>query len=243
MVTSNKKWFPFKLYTCGIDQLKHCDNYEYNKNDISCSNKEFKLKNMSSPFVTLVKLFERFLYLTLFKTNYCSSLYFPHSLIIFFFCFSANSSKNDEWLMVDNIGDIPTVTVTDASKSFEHTKSFDSAKSSESLKSGDTVKSSDTPKTPDATKSQDSDKTPDSPKLVETPTKQSETSKQSEGSKIDALKNRIQDKGKGAFKWKLKKTPKGSESPNSGGNSCEKCRQVNTPNFLFASFRIHVYVM
>lgn len=137
----------------------------------------------------------------------------------------ANSSKNDEWLMVDNIGDIPTVTVTDASKSFEHTKSFDSAKSSESLKSGDTVKSSDTPKTPDATKSQDSDKTPDSPKLVETPTKQSETSKQSEGSKIDALKNRIQDKGKGAFKWKLKKTPKGSESPNSGGNSCEKCRQ------------------
>ena len=162
-----------------------------------------------------------------------SLFFFFLQFLIFILCFPANSSKNDEWLMVDNVGDIPTVTVTDASKSFEHTKSFDSAKSSESLKSGDTVKSSDTPKTPDATKSQNSDKTPDSPKLVETPTKQPDASKQAEGNKAETLKNRTPDKGKSTFKWKLKKTPKGSESPNSGGYSCEKCRQVSTENFIY----------
>ncbi|GAB1606296.1 Hypothetical predicted protein [Argonauta hians] len=157
-----------------------------------------------------------------------------------------SSSKNDEWLMVDNAGEVPTVTVTDVSKSSETTKSLESTKSSDSVKSIDTVKSGDTAKILDSSRLTDDERCSDSPRAPDSPkTTQQDSpstmvdgggggggvsgggggSGSGSGSKCDLSKTRSGDRTKSPFKWKRgRKVPK-PEGLNSGSSSpCEKCR-------------------
>ncbi|XP_029649821.1 TBC1 domain family member 2B isoform X3 [Octopus sinensis] len=148
------------------------------------------------------------------------------------------AAKTDEWLMVDNAGEVPTVTVTDVSKSCETTKSLESTKSSDSVQSSDTIKSGDTAKILDSTRLTDDEKSTDSPRLSDSSKiVQDSPPTQVDGSRPDLTKTRSTDKSKSPFKWKRGKKMQKADSMSTGSSSpCEKCRLTTLPSMKNPSF-------